>query len=110
MKDGELYYRRYGDNIIIIFDQNKISKELIYNYMNNVHQCLKSKLTEEENNNITYLDLYINRNNNNLHVGIHRKLTQAHTTIHFISNHPLEHKRAAYSFCINRKIALAIRE
>ena len=91
-------------------DQNEINEELVIIYMNNVHYYLKIKLTEEENYNITYLDLSINRNNNDLHLGIHRKPTQTYTTIHFISSHPLEHKLAAYNFYINRRIALAIRE
>jgi hypothetical protein len=78
--------------------------------MNNIHKCSEFKLTEEENNNITYLDLSINRNNNDLHIRIHRKPTQTYTTIYFIPNHPLEHKLAAYNFYINRMIALAIRE
>jgi hypothetical protein len=78
--------------------------------MNNIHKYLEIKLIEEENNNITYLELSINRNYNVLHLGIHRKPKQTYTTIHFLSNHPLEHKLAAYNFYINRRIALAIRE
>jgi hypothetical protein len=70
-------------------DQNKVSEELIIIYMNNIHNYLEIKLTEEENNNITYLD------NNDLHLGIHRKPTHTYTTIHFISNHPLEHELPA---------------
>ena len=90
-------------------DQNKVNKVLISIYMNNIHKYLEIKLTEEENN-VTYLDFSINRNNNDLHLGIHRKPTQTYTTIHLISNHPLEHKLTAYNFYINRRIALAIRE
>ena len=40
--------------------------------MNNIHKYLEFKLTEEENNNITYLDLSSHRNNNDLQLGIHR--------------------------------------
>jgi len=37
VENGEvLYYRRRVDDIIIIFDQNKINEELITNYMNNI--------------------------------------------------------------------------
>jgi len=64
----------------------------------------------EENNNITYLDPSIQRNNNDLHLGTNRKLTQTDTTIHLTSNHPLEHKLAAYIFYINRMITLPIME
>ena len=78
--------------------------------MNNIHKYLEFKLTEEESNNITYLDLSIHRNNNDLHLDIHRKHTQTDTTIHFTSNHPLEHKLAAYGYYINRMITLPIME
>jgi len=62
----------------------------------------------EENNFITYLELSIHRNNNDLHLGIQRKPTKTDTTIHFTSNHPLEHKLAAYNFSINKIITLTI--
>jgi len=62
----------------------------------------------EENNFITYLELSIHRNNNDLHLGIQRNPTKTDTTIYFTSNHPLEHKLAAYSFSINKIITLPI--
>jgi len=43
--------------------------------MNNIHKYLEFKLTEEENNNITYLDPSIHRNNNDLRLGVHSKST-----------------------------------
>jgi len=43
--------------------------------MNNIHKYLEFKLREEENNNITYLDLSIHRNNKDLPLDIHRKST-----------------------------------
>jgi hypothetical protein len=98
LENGEIsYYRICLDDIIIIFDHNKMNEGLITNFMNNVHKYLEFKVTEEENNNITYLDLFIRRNNNDLHQGIHRKPTQTVTTIHFTSNHAFEHKLAAYN-------------
>ena len=65
--------------------------------MNNIHEYLEFKLTEEESNNITYLDLSSHTNNNDLHLGIHRKSTQTDSTIHFTSNHAFEHKLDAYN-------------
>ena len=97
-----IYYKRYVDDIIIIFNQNKIEEESITRYMNNIHKHLEFKLTEEENKTINYLDLYIHRNNNNnVQIGIYRKPTQTDTTIHFTSNHPLQHKLTACVFYIN---------
>jgi hypothetical protein len=66
--------------------------------MNNIHKLIEFKLTAEENKNISYLDLVIHRDNNHLQMGIYRKPLQMDTTIHFMSNHPLEHKLAAYIF------------
>ena len=72
--------------------------------MNNIHTCSEFTLTDEENN-ITYLDLSIHRNNNDIHLCIYRKPTQTDT-----SNHPLEHKLAVYNFYINRMRKLPITE
>jgi len=78
--------------------------------MNNIKKYLEFKLTEEENNNINYLDLSTHRNNNNPQQGIYRKPTQTDTTIHFTSNHPLEHKIAEYNLYINRMLMIPITE
>jgi hypothetical protein len=49
MENGEiLYYIRYVDDILIIFDPNKTNEDSITNYMNNIHKYLEFKLTEEE--------------------------------------------------------------
>jgi hypothetical protein len=88
METSEItYYRRYVDDIMI-FHQNKINEDAINNYMN-IHKHSEFKLTAEESNNISYLDLSIHRDNHNLQMGIYRKPTQTDTNIHFTSNHPL---------------------
>jgi hypothetical protein len=82
IETGEItYYRRYVDDTIIISDQNKTDENTITNHMNNIHKHLEFKLTTEENNNINYIDLSINRNNQSLQIGIYRKPTQTDTTI-----------------------------
>ena len=50
METGEItYYRRYVDDIIVIFDQNKINEDSVTNCMNNIGKHLDFKLTEIEN-------------------------------------------------------------
>jgi hypothetical protein len=67
---------------MIIFDQNKLNEDAITNYMNNAHTHLEFKLTMEDDNNTSYLDLLMHRGNHNLQMEIYRKSTQTDTTIH----------------------------
>ena len=104
------YYKRYVDDIIIIYDQNKINEIAITNVMNGINEQLEFKATEEINNSINYLDLTINRNINKieLDIYIYRKPTNADITIQCTSNHPQDHKQAAFTFYINRMLTLPI--
>ena len=78
--------------------------------MNNIQKYLEFKITEEENNNINYLDLSIHRHNNNLNLEIYRIHTQTGITIHFTSNHPFKQDLAAFIFYINIILLLPITE
>ena len=59
-------------------------------------------MTEEENNTINFLDLTIIRKHKKLEINIYRKPTTTDNTIHYKSNHPIEHKLAAYRYLLNR--------
>ena len=102
------YYTRYVDDTLIIFDQNKTNKLTIINHTSNIDKHLQFKISVEENNIIIYLDLSIHRNNNNTDLGIYRKPTCTDTTIQFSSNHPYEHKLAAFNYYIHRMLTLPI--
>ena len=54
----------------------------------------------KKKNSIDFLDLSITRAHNKLTIDIYRKPTTTNTTINFMSNHPLEHKMAAYRYHI----------
>ena len=97
------------DDIIIIFNQNKITEDSITKHVNNLNKYMEFNQTEEERDTIYYLDLHIHRNNN-IQLGMYRKTTQSVTTIHFTSNHPLQHKFAAYNFYIHRLLSKPITE
>jgi hypothetical protein len=102
------YYRRYVDDILIIYDNTKINSCKITYLFNNYSNDLIFTPTKEENYYINYLDLTINRTSHNLQVGIHRKPTYTDTTIHFSSTHSLQHKLVAYRYYINRMLTLPI--
>ena len=63
-----LYYKRYVDDILIIYNQNKTNEDIL-NHANNTDKHLQFKLSTEENNLINYLDLSIYRNNSSVELG-----------------------------------------
>jgi len=65
-------------------------------------------MSTKENNTINYLYIALHRNNNNVDISIYRKPTGKDTTIQFSSNHPYQHKRAAFRYHIHRMITLPI--
>jgi hypothetical protein len=85
-----------------------MDEKTIMNHMSNIDKHLEFKLSEEENNTINYLDLSIHRNTKSIDLGIYTKPTHIDVTIQFSSNHPLEHKLAAFNFYINRMLTLPI--
>ena len=56
------------------------------------------------------LDLTITRNQNKLEIDIYGKPTTTDTTINFLSNHPIEHRMAAYRYYRDRMHALPLDE
>jgi hypothetical protein len=103
-----LYYKRYVDDILIIYNQNKANEHDILIQANRIDKHLQFKLATEENSSINYLDLAICRKDSSIELGIYRKPTSTDTTIHFTSNHPYEHKLAAFNHYINRMLTLPI--
>jgi hypothetical protein len=75
-----------------------------------INEQLDFKATEEINNSINYLDLTINRGINKIELNIYRKPSSADITIQYTSNHPRDHKLAAFTFYINRMLTLPITE
>jgi hypothetical protein len=78
--------------------------------MNGINEELDFIATEEINNSVNYLAVTINRNINKIELNIYRKPTSADITIQYTSNHPQDHKLAAFTFYINRMLTLPITE
>jgi len=69
---------------------------------------MKFKLTVENNVCVSFLDLNIQRKPDTIELDVYRKETNTDITIHDNSNHPHEHRNAAYRFYINRLTSLPI--
>jgi hypothetical protein len=104
-----VFYKRYVDNILILYDQDKVQHHQIIRTANNIHPNLTFNHTLEINGAINFLDLSINRTETNITIDIYRKPTATSTVIH-ISNHPQEHKNAAFHFLLNRMHNLPLTE
>jgi hypothetical protein len=78
-----IYYKRYVDDLLVIFDQTKTSVEAIQKTANNLDHNLQFKIATEENNMLSYLDLDIHRKNSKIEINIHRKSTHINIVINF---------------------------
>jgi hypothetical protein len=103
-----LLYTRYVDDILIIYDTTRTLPHAINAHINQIHDNIKLNPTYENNMCINFLDLTITRQQTNLEIDIHRKSTTTDNTINFLSNHPIEHKMAAFRYEISRMYSLSL--
>ena len=96
------FYTRYVDDIFLIYDSTRTNPDYILQYIDTIHSNIQLSPTMESNKNVNFLDLSITRRPTCFGISIFRKPTCTDTTIYFLSNHPLEHKMAAYRFFISR--------
>jgi hypothetical protein len=73
-----------------------------------MHSNLQLTPTLESNNQISFLDILIIRKSHQLEIDVHRNPTTSDTTINYLSNHPKDHKLAAYRDYIKRKLNLPL--
>lgn len=102
------HYSRYVDDILCITEQDSIDS--ILTDLNKIHPNITYTVEKEEHNTINFLDITITRTNNDLQYGIYRKPTATDTTIHSSSNHPLQHKLAAFRHMIHRLKSIPLTE
>jgi hypothetical protein len=88
-------------DILVIYNATKCNLHTITTYINKIHSNIKLNSTYETHNSIDFLDLTISRKQTKLEIVIYRKPTSRGTIIYFLSNHPIEHKMAAFKFHIS---------
>jgi hypothetical protein len=103
-----LFYARYVDDILVIYNSTLTNPDLIVHYSNTIHNNMRLTTNTESDHSFSFLDLQITRNPPNLEIKIIRKPTTTDTTINFYSNRPLEHKMAAHRYHIERMYKLPI--
>ena len=104
-----MYYKRYADDLFIIYDQTKINEDPIHDIINNTDEHLEFKITKEENHITNSLDFTIQRKHNEFELSIYWKPTFIDIALHFTSNHPYRHKMSGFYFYINRIPTYSVR-
>ena len=81
------YYRRFIDDIFLIWDHSPQELNDFIDHLNTVHSTIKftKSISDDE---ITYLDLDIYKKDNTLHTKTHFKSTNSFFYLHGQSNHP----------------------
>jgi hypothetical protein len=83
-----MFYARYIDDIIIIYNSSCTSPIVILQYANTIRSNLKLNPTQETEGRISFLDLTIMRKTTNLEIDIFRKPKTTNITINYFSNYP----------------------
>lgn len=97
-----LYWHRYVDDILVLFNGTHRQLNNMHKYLNSRHDKINFTLELETDKSINFLDLNIKNIDHQHNFRIFRKPTQTDHTIHFSSNHPIQHKHAAYEHMLNR--------
>lgn len=105
-----LFYCRYVDDTLVMFNGSIRQLNLFKNYLNKIHPNVKFTLETEENHSINYLDLTIFKDENALRFKIYRKPTTTAQTIHASSHHPYNQKMAAYNSFVHRLLSVPLNQ
>ncbi|PSN47869.1 hypothetical protein C0J52_01233 [Blattella germanica] len=97
-----VFYGRYVDDILIIYNNVKNQNKKNLKCFNNLHNKINFTLESEQKNTINYLDLKVIRNKTNIEFDIYRKPTSSKASINYYSNHPSSYKFSNFHFMLNR--------
>ena len=97
-----LYWRRYVDDILVVWTDSQAELDVFHNYLNTIHEKIKFTVEIEHSKNIKFLDLDISHNEKGLTFDIYRKPTQTDVIIPSDSHHYHAHKLAAFNACVHR--------
>jgi hypothetical protein len=109
LKQKTIFYTRYVDDIVIIYDTKRTHPDFINTDINKIHTDIKLNPTYENNGCASFLDLLVIRKPSNLEINTFRTPTTTDTAINFLSkNNPIEHKVSAVRHHITRMQSLTL--
>ncbi|XP_023238093.1 uncharacterized protein LOC111636938 [Centruroides sculpturatus] len=95
---GIKYYKRYVDDVLIIYNNTEINIKEIEEIINNIDTKIQFTIEKENDvhNSIRYLDVVITRKENKLEVEPYKKPCSIETTIRYNSNIPMYIKKNGF--------------
>ena len=100
------YYRRYVDDTFLLF-RNESQIPQFLSYMNQQHPNIKFTLETEENNQISFLDTTIVKEQSGFATSVYRKKTFTGLGSNFLSYTPMKFKTACLKTLIHRAYHLS---
>jgi len=100
------FWMRYVDDVCAIVKKDKVPETL--NILNSRYETIKFTHEIEQNGRLPFLDLGLERVDNNIEVAIYHKPTSTKRTITNDSNCPIQHKLAAYHSMAHRLCRLPL--
>ena len=101
-----LFYRRYLDDTFVVFN-SRSQCENFFKYLSSWHKNLKFTMEEEENGELSFLDVLVTKKDANFDYKVYRKLNFSGLATSFFSNTSEKfRKRAMYSL-IHRAFGLS---
>ncbi|XP_049831381.1 uncharacterized protein LOC126272518 [Schistocerca gregaria] len=97
-----IYYKRYVDDTIILFDGTNEEIDTLATKMSSMHKNIKFTVEHETNSSINFLDVKITNKNHKHQFEIYRKPTSTDVCINSSSCHPNQHKMAYFRSTLNR--------
>ena len=106
-----VFYKRYVDDTFVLF-KDRSHAELFLNFINSFHPNIKFTMDIESENQLSFLDILITRDNNSFTTGVHRKGTFTGLGMNFLSFGPLNFKlnscrtllHRAYNLCSSQAL------
>lgn len=99
---------RYVDDIFAILDNDEIEETL--RELNKRHKMIQFTMEVEEAGRLPFLDLLVKRDGCKLEFEIYRKPTNTQRFIPNCSNHPTQHKLAAFNSMAHRLVGVPMSE
>ncbi|CAF2144860.1 unnamed protein product [Rotaria magnacalcarata] len=105
-KAGVLWYKRYVDDTFVII-RKKAKINNIKKILNSLHKDIQFTSVQEQNNELSFLDVLVRRNNKRFETSVYRKPTYTNLLLKWSSFVPKSYKISAISCMVYRAIHIS---